>query len=375
MHIALFTATSPEELSSGVREPQSHFSPTLAFVFASPFLGIPACIAALAETGCTVFGASTAGEILTGAGPSPVFEQSAACCLLDPDPSIFAVRLFSRNGRSSSALGEEAGRWAAGCFARPAILIAVSGLTSDSEAIIRGMEQHLPAGTIIAGGVAGDETMFLETTVFVQDALSTDGMVALAFDASKVSLSSFTTSGWTGVGTEMTVDSSEGNIVKSINGKRPIDVVAGYLNIPREDVIATALSFPLLVRRPDGNEVLRTALSADMATGALAYAGSMPEGAKVRFSSSFGIETIEKTVRDLSAYHGANPGADLLVLFDCCARHQAAGGRISDEITAIAGLWKAPVIGFFTYGEIGHGPEGRCDLFNETLSLALLKFR
>ncbi|ABS54816.1 domain of unknown function DUF1745 [Methanoregula boonei 6A8] len=375
MHTFMFTADSPDELSHGIREQQSRFTPTLAIVFSSPSLDMGACVRALEGSGCDVFGASTAGEILTGAGASKVFEQSATCCLLDPDPSIFAVRLFPRNDVPPFELGEQAGRWAAGCFAQPAILLAVSGLTNNAEAIIRGMEKHLPTGTVIAGGVAADDTAFLETTVFTATSLTSDGIVVLAFDTARVSLSSFTTSGWTGIGVEMTVMSSAGNIVRQIDGKNPLDLVADYLNISKEVVVSTALNFPMLVQRPDGSEVLRTALSADYTTGALIYAGSVPEGSKIRFSSSFGTETIEKTIREMIAYYEKNPEADLVILFDCCARHQAAGAYVNDEISAIADLWKVPVIGFFTYGEIGHSPSGKCDLFNETLSLALLKFR
>jgi hypothetical protein len=375
MHIGKFTAYSPEELSAGIREQRSHFTPTLAIVFSSPSLDISECVHAFGESGCTVFGASTAGEILAVSGSSAVLEQSAACCMLDPDPSIFSVRLFPRENVSSFELGEQAGRWAAGCFARPVLLVAVSGLANNSEDIIRGMEQHLPAGTIIAGGVAADDMMFEETTAFSGDAQIHDGMVVLALDTDRIALSSFTTSGWKGVGIEMTVQASEGNVVLMIDGKKPVDIVADYLNIRKEDVIATALNFPMLVRRINGSEILRTALSADYATGALIYAGSVPEGSKIRFSSSFGFETIEQTIRELRAYHEKNPDADLIILFDCCARHQAAGSQVNEEIAAIHNLWKVPVIGFFTYGEIGHAPSGGCDLFNETLSLALLKFR
>jgi hypothetical protein len=371
----MFTAYSPDELSLGIREQRSRFSPTLAIVFSSPSLDIGECVRVLAGSGCAVFGASTAGEILTGAGASPVYEQSATCCLIDPDPSVLAVRLFPRKGATPFELGEEAGRWAAGCFAQPALIVAVSGLTNNAEAIIRGMERYLPPGTVIAGGVAADDTAFLETMVFTEKSLTSDGIVVLALDTARVSLASFTTSGWTGIGVEMTVQSSEENIVRQIDGKKPLDLVSEYLNISREVVVSTALSFPMLVRRPDGSEVLRTALSADYKTGALIYAGSVPEGSKIRFSSSFGIETIEKTVRELIAYYEKNPEADLVLLFDCVARHQAAGAQVDDEISAIFDLWKVPVIGFFSYGEIGHAPAGKCDLFNETLSLALLKFR
>jgi hypothetical protein len=112
----------------------------------------------------------------------------------------------------------------------------------------------------------------------------------------------------------------------------------------------------------------------DKTTGALIYAGSVPEGSKIRFSSSFGIETIKSTIREINEYHKGLPAADLIILFDCCARHEAAGTWVNDEIDSITRLWKVPVIGFFTYGEIGHSSRGGCDVYNETLSLAILKF-
>jgi hypothetical protein len=173
----------------------------------------------------------------------------------------------------------------------------------------------------------------------------------------------------------MIVTSAEGNIVRSIDGRLPIDLITEYLNIPKEEIVLTALSFPMLVTRPDGSETLRTALSADFDTGYLTYAGTIPEGSVIRFSSSFGFETIEATTSDLRNYHRKNPDSDLMILFECSARQQAAGNKIDDEIRAITDSWKAPLIGFFTYGEIGHTKAGSCDLFNETLSLALLKFR
>jgi hypothetical protein len=375
MDIRKFVVQTAAGLDEMIQECRKDFSPTLAILFVSPFLGIEECAGFAKGTGIEVFGCSTAGEILTSAGSSPVHELSAVCCLLNPPPSVFAVRLFDREEESSFAFGEQIGRWGRERFARPAFILAISGLSSDGEATIRGMQSVLPEGTIIAGGVAGDDTAFEQTTTFSHEGLTHNGAVVLVLDSDQVQLSSFTTSGWQGVGNEMIVTSSEGNVVKSIDGKLPVDMVREYLNIPPEELIATALIFPMLVTRPDGSETLRTALSADFTTGWLTYAGSVPEGSAIRFSSSFGFETIAATVCEIREYHGKNHDADLVILFDCCARHQAAGSRVNDEILAIADCWKVPVIGFFTYGEIGHTGSGTCDLFNETLSLALLKFR
>jgi hypothetical protein len=375
MKIERFIARTAGELDGQIRNCRRDFSPTLAFLFTSPFLDAGECARIVRSAGIPVFGCSTAGEILAGEGPLFVYEQTAVCCLLDPDPTAFSVRLFDREAVSSLELGEQIGMWGAGLFARPAFLIAVSGLTNDSEAIIRGIQSAHPYGTIIAGGIAGDDNMFEQTTTFSHEGLSNDGAVVVALDRDRIQLSSFTTSGWQGVGNEMIVTSAEGNVVKSIDGRLPVDLVTEYLNIQKEEIIATALSFPMLVTRPDGTETLRTALSADFETGWLTYAGSIPEGSVMRFSSSFGFETITATVGELKEYHKKNHDADLVILFDCCARHQAAGNKVNDEIRAIVDCWNTPLIGFFTYGEIGHNGTGSCDVFNETLSLALLKFR
>ena len=369
-----FTAYSAEELGEKIREQKKHLTPTLVLAFASPFLDIGNSHKALQEAGCSVFGASTAGEILSGNDSLQVLEQSVVCCLLDPDPSAFFVRLFKREDLSSFELGRQAGTWGAGCFEQPAFLMVVSGLTNDTEAIIRGMTECLPSGTKIAGGIAADDHAFEQTFTFSHADMTDDGIVVLAMDSNRISLSSLTTSGWTGIGVEMTVTSSQGNVVKSIDGRRPVDLVSDYLGIRKEDVIATALNFPMLVRRIDGSEVLRTALSVDYETGALTYAGGIPERSKIRFSSSFGIETIESTISDIKEYYQAHSEADLILLFDCVARHEAAGRWVNDEIGIISQLWKVPVIGFFTYGEIGHSCKGMCDVYNETLSLAILKF-
>lgn len=375
MNIQRFSAQTVDELDEKLRHCLNGFSPTLAFLFTSPFLGITECARFARSAGFPVFGCTTAGEILPGTGPSPVYELSLVCCLLDPPASSFSVRLFERGAGSSGDLGTLIGRWGGDLYARPSFILAVSGLTNDSEAILRGMQSVIPEGTIIVGGIAGDDTAFEKTAAFSHEGLTYDGVVVLALDSDRIQLSSFTTSGWQGVGAEMIVTEAEGNVVKSIDGKSPVALVTEYLNIPKEEIIATALSFPLLVTRPDGSETLRTALSADFGTGWLTYAGSIPEGSVLRFSSSFGFETIAATTRELMEYHRGNPDADLVILFDCCARHQAAGNRVTEEIQAIVDYWKAPLIGFFTYGEIGHTGTGTCDVFNETLSLALLKLR
>ncbi|PKG31265.1 FIST C-terminal domain-containing protein, partial [Methanoregula sp.] len=152
----------------------------------------------------------------------------------------------------------------------------------------------------------------------------------------------------------------------------PVDLYREYLEVSDDDLIQIGVNFPLLIVKPDGTEVLRSFLAVDFATGALTFAGTVPQGAKVRFSSSFGYETIEKAIRDIREFRNTSPKADLAIVFSCIARHRAAGVMVNDELDTIRALWNVPVFGFFTYGEIGHNRNGNCDFYNESLSIALL---
>ena len=48
---------------------------------------------------------------------------------------------------------------------------------------------------------------------------------------------------------------------------------------------------------------------------------------------------------------------------------------IEDEIEGIYNHWNAPMVGFFTYGEIGNTHSNPCQFHNETCSLIVLKER
>ena len=372
-HSFCFSADSAGELSERIGS-FTEFRPTLGIIFSSVALDIPDLASTISSFGFPVFGCSTAGEILKEKGESPVREESAVCCLLDIDPSVFSVALFEKREESSFNFGKRIGSWGKERFASPAFIVTLSGLKNDGEALVRGIESVNPPGLRIFGGVAGDDGKFSETYVFSQTGYSADGAAVIVLDRSRVEVNGLATSGWVGVGAEMGITSSEGNVVHTINNRSPVELFKEYLHVADENLQDMAVSFPLLVKRPDGSEVLRTFLAIDFESGSLVFAGAVPEGARVRFSSSFGHEIIEKSVQDLTRWHHNNPRADLILIFSCMARHHVSGPMVAEEITAASDFWNAPLIGLFSYGEIGHNASGTCDFYNETLSLVSIEF-
>ena len=66
------------------------------------------------------------------------------------------------------------------------------------------------------------------------------------------------------------------------------------------------------------------------------------------------------------------PRTDAIVLFSCVGRNLQLGPMMEDEISSVRKLWNVPLVGFFSYGEIGPMLQGRCDFHNHTLVLVLI---
>jgi len=372
--ISSFVARSIEELIEGIKNEKT-FHPTLALIFSPAKMGLPDLARAVAPLGIPVFGSSSAGGILATPSGSPVHEQAAVCCLLDLPASFFSVKLFERNNEPATEFGNRIGRWGHETFSHPAFIISIANLDNNGEAIVRGIEDACPEGTTIYGGFAGDVAVPKKPAVFSHTGLVSDGAIVLAFDQSKVSVQGITTSGWTGIGVELEITSSEGRIVHTINGRPAMDVVEEYLNISDTELLPVSVNFPMLLIRSDGTEVLRTIFAADFEKRSLRFAGNVPQGSKVKFSSSFGYNTIDTAIRDLNEYYPGHSEADLILFFSCLARLRAAGPLISNEIMAAYNLWKCPLVGFFCCGEIGPNRIGTCELYNDSIALVQIHIR
>ncbi|MFA4876863.1 MAG: FIST N-terminal domain-containing protein [Methanoregula sp.] len=369
-----FCAYSADELMEKYRQIRA-FRPTIGIIFSSIAIGIPGLADAIRQDGIPVFGCSTAGEILVEGDADPFHDQSAVCCFMDFDPALFSISIFEREEKTPFSLGEQIGRWGCGQFSNPAFIIAIAGLKNDGEAIVYGIQAAAGRKAPLFGGMAGDDGLLSDTLVFSADGISHDGAVAMVFDADKVDVTGIASSGWIGIGAEMLVTSAEGNTVYTINNRPATELFKEYLDVRDEELQQLGINFPLQIRRPDGTEVLRTFLSVDFQKGSLTFAGSVPQGSHVRFSSSFGYETIRQAILDMEEYHTSHPYASLLLLFSCIARYRVAGSMAEDEVLVASRLWNAPLAGFFTYGEIGHNRLGTCDFYNETISLVLISTR
>jgi hypothetical protein len=372
MKAQALAADSVAEIERQLQETRGGgFSPTLAIVFASVAHEMADVARVFREAGVDVFGASSSGEIVVGAKSEAIREGCIVALVLDLDRSAYGLRLVEQDGRTSHDLGVAAGRWARATFDRGPMLVLAAGLTIDGEGIVRGLQSEAGPDATIFGGFAGDDWKLTRTYVFTGRKQSSEGILVLAFDGDRVTLDGVASSGWVAVGAEKTVTKAEGNIVHTIDGVPALDVYKDYLGLTSDTDLIIA-EYPLQIQR-DGYSVLRAALLALPETRSLVFAGTVPEGAKVRFSCSPGAAITDQALSEVGTLHRRVPDADALMLFSCKARHMALGPLAEDEVGPMQQLWNVPMVGFYTYGEFGRNAAGATEFHNETCVLVALK--
>ncbi len=348
------------------------FKPTLAFVFLSIEMPVYKIIETFKENNIRLIGASSCGELLFDDTLEVISDNGIVVTITDIKKEYFFQNMFNRKELNSFDFGNKIGEFVKEKYENPSIIITASGLSLDGQELVEGILSGAGEITTMFGGLAGDDSKFKRTITFNENGITESGANVLVLDADKISVKGLATSGWVGLGAELEVTKSSSNIVYEIGGLPALEVYTNYLSVNVDELPAIGIEYPLMIIREDNVEALRAVLGIDKDKGALIFAGSVPEGSIVTFSSSPGFDVVDNTISEVEKFYNAHPDGDLFLLFSCMARHLALGPMIVDEISLASKKWDAPVIGFFTYGEIGSNENKTCDFYNQTYSLVQL---
>lgn len=352
----------------------SDFKPTLAFVFSSISHDISELGQLFKEKDIDVVGSTTSGEFID----DEVFEKSIVVLLMELNRDYYQI-YFKEVGEYAQSydVGKELAEYSIEHFSNPAY-ITVFSTAINGELLVGGIGNVLQNDFSIFGGMAGDDAAMVATYTFTNEQKSDNSLTVLVLDADKIEIKGLALSGWEPLGTQHTITKSEGNVIYTINDKPAVEIFkeffGEYHNIGEEGetvAIGTA-QYPIQLKRKD-EYVLRAPLNFNEEDGSLLMAGPVKEGEDFRFSIAPGFEIIEKTVEGFKDFQEENQEADALILFSCLARHMSLGPLVEQEIEGISELWDAPLVGFFTYGEIGKNAKGSSNFYNETCSLVTLK--
>ncbi len=368
---------SPEEIKTALQESMAYgFKPTLAIVFLSISQDRNAVCKLLDDEGISIYGATSNGEFID----EKPEKGSITILLLEIDTSYFSIMFDEFKNGNFRSIAQTIAERSKELFDTPAFLVAGSNVHTDVEEVIGGFEDILGKEVNIFGGMAGDDYMFIDQFVFTNGKSSSQGIVALVLDESKILIKGIATHGWKAVGTEKTVTKSEGNHVFTVENIPVLELTKKYGGLDelteendKKQLELTATNFPLQLQKEKGAPIMRPGLIIDWEDGSFYCGGKVPQGSKVRFSLPPDFDVIEKVVDELQSLKNKEmPEADALVVFSCAGRLMTLGPLIDKEIEGIKNVWAVPIIGFFSNGEIARATDGNNDFHNlTTCSIAL----
>ncbi len=256
------------------------------------------------------------------------------------------------------------------------VLIISDGQLVNGSELVSGLEEHLPPGTIITGGLAGDGSRFQKTLVGL-NAQPTEGMVvAIGFYGHSLKVSHGSMGGWDPFGPERMVTKSNGNILFELDGQPALDIYKKYLGEYSEELPGSGLLFPLNVRINGSEEpVVRTILAIDEDNRSLTFAGNIPEGSYARLMKANFDRLIEGASNAAIHSQGKSQIPDLAILISCVGRKLVLNQRIEEEVEVIREAFgnHTAITGFYSYGEISPMTGyAKCELHNQTMTITTL---
>jgi hypothetical protein len=260
-----------------------------------------------------------------------------------------------------------------------AVLIFGQGLAINGSAVIAGMSSVVGPQIPINGGLAGDGAAFAQTWVLDDQGLSTNRLACIGLYGESLRFSQGSYGGWSPFGPARKVTRCENNVLFELDGEPALSVYKRYLGEHAKGLPASGLLFPFAMLGSDHSEsgLIRTILAVDEKEGSLTLAGDIdPQGyLKLMHASTDALVD--------GAEHAANAAMEnhkdltdgLALMVSCVGRKLVMGGRVDEEVEAVANVFggAVTVAGFYSYGEIGpYGADCHARLHNQTMTVSLI---
>lgn len=322
-----------------------------------------------------IVGASSSGEVL---GPR-VYDGTLAVTALTFDSAaveMTAVELLP--GECPWASGQRLGAGlplthrTAGPLRH--VLVFADGVHLNGSEFARGLEDGLPDGVAVTGGLAADHAAFERTPIWADRVLEQPGAVAVGLYGAALRIGFGAIGGWDPFGPERLVTRSDGNLLYELDGRSALALYKDYLGPHAEQLPASGLLFPLSIRTdgPSG-ELVRTTLGVDEEAQAIRFAGDIPEGSYARFMKTNLERLIDGAAgaAEAAAERAGGVPAEFALVVSCVGRRMALTQRVEEELDEVSAvLGGVPMTGFYSHGELAPARRGgQCELHNQTMTL------
>lgn len=245
--------------------------------------------------------------------------------------------------------------------------------------VIDGAYKILGASNRFVGGGSSDNLHFKKSFQFFNGKIYTDSVVAARI-VTKTPQAVSLKHGWIPTGTNLVVTKAEGKVVKEFDGQPALKV---YMDLLKQDInkfdfskfYNFAAGHPLGVPAGRDEFIIRDPLAASLEDNSITFVSEVPENSIVQLMEGSADSLLEASKQAASKavelLEGANPL--LILIADCVSRLLFLGKDAQTEVENIKiGSAKTPMLGFFSFGEVGIEKGGAPAFCNKTCGLYVL---
>ncbi len=321
---------------------------------------------------------STAGEILD----TQVRDNSIVLTAIFFEKTKLDFVQVDIKSASESLL---AGQALAGKLSKDGLVHAMvfsDGLKVNGTALVKGLNDNLPADVSVTGGLVGDGSDFKKTVVGLNSVAKEGSIVLIGFYGTSLRVGYGSLGGWDPFGIERLITKSKGNILYELDGKPALELYKTYLGKDKSNGLpGTGLLFPLRLRGKEtsNEEVVRTILGVNEEDQSMTFAGDMPEGSFVALMKANFERLIDGAsgAGSMSIESLGKVSPELAILISCIGRKLVLKERSYEEIEAVKSVIgeKVVIAGFYSYGELCPvtPTEKQCRLHNQTMTITTFR--
>jgi hypothetical protein len=313
-----------------------------------------------------LLGCSTAGEI----HDTTVEDESLSVVAVTLERSRLKLAQVSLGQTDSFESGVALGRQLVAPDLRAVILLC-DGLNVNGTQLTNGLSSVL-GDVPTSGGLAGDGTRFQSTWVLASGRPSSGAACAVGLYGSELHVGHGCKGGWDKFGPERRVTRADGNVLFELDDRPALDVYERYLGDLATGLPATALLYPIAIRkdRTSEEQLVRTILRHSPQDRSLTFAGDMPTGALAQLMRA-NLDRLIQAAQEAGVASTGTTHASFCLAVSCVGRRLVLGARVEEELLAVREALPADCVlaGFYSYGEISPRDGRGGQLHNQTMTV------
>lgn len=306
-----------------------------------------------------ILGCSTLG-ILTNRG---IFKHGFAILLIALDKQMFlnVAAVKDVDKKTSFLAGRDLGeKLLYGCknVRRNLSIIFSDGLICDVTNLINGLQENLGKSFPLIGAGASDNFTYQRTFQYFSKEMLSDSSCGVLFGGG-INFGHGIKHGWKALGKIRYVTSSQGNVIKEIDGRPAVKLYEDYLakdamELGRE-LRRISIFYPIGIYLPGEKEYLLRNIISIREDGSLVTQGDIPQESRIRLMIGTKESCLEATAGACADAKKNLFGqkAKLVIVFDSASRFSLLGRQHVRELEIIKDSFgdETPLIGIYTYGE------------------------